>query len=454
MRKNTYNLEFKLFLSGSTAWIGIAILLITGFAGLYFGKSFIDNQHSVIKKASILQTENTLKNVEHFGKDIGLVFFHNKFSMANLPGNWAGFAIGQRDVNPYLISATMLALEGQIYDTDITNPVTLLSGNMDISFVFLYLFPLVIIAFTYNLISELKEFGIWSVLRAQTNHIIAVIWQKLLVRLVSILFTALILLTTAVLYLNIKLDTTLFTITLLLLLYLGFWFALSFCIISLGKSSNYNASALIAIWVLICIVIPAALNLVLIRQYPIPEALQNVINQREGYHEKWDMPKEVTMKPFFAHYPQLRKFPFPSDKSFSWFWYYGMQQMGDDQAIKSKKAMENKLDARQHFTKVAALFFPTIQTQLMLNEMAGTDLSAHLQFQESYRKYHEQVRLHFYPAIFLEQDIHRTNLKDIGLKQFIPQKKSNLNGLLSIAVITLLLIAMSLFNFRKARLIR
>lgn len=450
MKKSIYNLEFKLFFRNSSSWIGIIVLLITGFAGLYFGKTFINNQQAVIEKAAILQKKNTLSNIDHFGKDIGLLFYHNKFSLANAPNAWAAFANGQRDINPYLISVTMLGLEGQIYDTDINNPVSLLLGNMDLSFVFIFLFPLVIIAFSYNLLSEQKESGVWSLLSAQTNQSFRVIWQKFLVRVAVIFSVALLLLFVAILYLHLPVDFIFFSITTLIIFYLAFWFAISFFIISLAKSSNFNASALVAVWVLICIVIPASLNLFLTRKYPIPEALQNVINQREGYHEKWDMAKEVTMKPFFEHYPELKQYPFPQEKTFSWFWYYAMQQMGDDQAIASRRAIETKLAARQRFTNTLAFFFPTIQTQLGINNMAGSDLNTHLDFQQAVRKYHEQIRLHFYPGIFLNKAVDSTDIKDYKLEKYSPQQRPSVwVNLLSISLFTVILIGTTAFNFKR-----
>ncbi|TCD25549.1 DUF3526 domain-containing protein [Pedobacter psychrodurus] len=450
MKKSIYNLEFKLFFRNSSSWIGIIVLLITGFAGLYFGKTFIADQQAVIEKAAMLQKKNTLSNIDHFGKDIGLLFYHNKFSLANAPNAWAAFANGQRDINPYLISVTMLGLEGQLYDTDINNPVSLLLGNMDLSFVFIFLFPLVIIAFNYNLLSEQKESGLWSLLRAQTNQSFQVIWQKFLVRVAVIFTVALLLLFVAILYLHLPVDFTFFSVTALLMLYLAFWFAVSFFIISLAKSSNFNASALVAVWVLICIIIPASLNLFLSRKYPMPEALQHVINQREGYHEKWDMAKEVTMKPFFEHYPELKQYPFPQEKTFSWFWYYAMQQMGDDQAMASRLAIENKLAVRQRFTNTLALFFPTIQTQLGINNMAGSDLSTHLDFQQAVRKYHEQIRLHFYPSIFLNKVVGSTDIKDYKLEKYTPQQRPSVwVNLLSISILTVILIGTTAINFKR-----
>ena len=60
-------------------------------------------------------------------------------------------AIGQRDVNPSIQSVTIRGLEGQKYDSELNNPNNFLLGNIDFSFVLIYLFPLLIIAFTYNI---------------------------------------------------------------------------------------------------------------------------------------------------------------------------------------------------------------------------------------------------------------------------------------------------------------
>lgn len=448
--KSTYNLEFKLFFRNSAAWIGIIVLLLTGFGSLYFGKSFIDNQQNVIKKAAVLQKKNTQINIQHFGHDTGLFFYHNKFAVANTPSAWAAFATGQRDINPYLISVSMLGLEGQLYDTDVTNPVSLLFGNMDLSFVFIFLFPLVIIAYTYNLLSEQKENGIWPLLRSQSNQSLTIIWRKFLIRILTVYTIAFLLLLAAIFYLQLPIDFALLLVTALIIFYLSFWFGVTFLFISLGKSSNYNASALVTVWVLLCILIPAALNLFLTQKFSVPEALQHVINQREGYHEKWDMDKEITMKPFFEHYPVLKKYPFPKNKTFSWFWYYGMQQMGDDKALESRVAINNKLVLRQSFTNVAALFFPTIQTQLGINELAASDLNTHLNFQQFVRQYHEQIRLHFYPDIFLNQDASETDIKKSKLKIFTPKKTVSSNGrLFSIFLITTLLFTIGVLNFKK-----
>lgn len=452
MDQHLYLLEIKLFFRNKAAWAGLLILFISGFAGLYFGKKFIARQQIVIEKASRLQQENTATNVKYFGKELGLLLYHNKFSIAHVPDNWAAFANGQRDLNPFLISVTMLGLEGQLHDTDLLNPSTLLLGNMDLAFVFIFLFPLVIIAFTYNLLSAEKENGIWGLLSSQTAAPLNVLWRKFSVRIISIFAAAMLLMAAALFYLQLAVNQYFLLVLVVLCLYLSFWFALSFWIISRGRSSNSNAMSLIAFWVLLNVISPALLNVWLTQTYPVPEALDALVQQREGYHEKWDMEKSVTMNSFFKHYPQLKKYPFPEDQVFSWYWYYAMQQNGDDQAAQSLNAMSKKLEQRDRFTQISAMMLPGIQAQLIFNQLAGSDLKSHLEFQMAVRKYHEKLRLYFYPAIFEEKQIDKIDWSQFKLKQYKADSMVALwQGFLSLTILTLLFSLLAISNFRKTR---
>ena len=450
MNPTIYRLEFKLFFRNKAALSGILILLISGFAGLYFGKKFIRQQDMVIEKASRMQQEQTIRNIKHFGKDPGLLLYHNKFSMVNVPDRWAAFANGQRDINPYLLSVSMLAVEGQIYDTDLSNPSTLLSGNMDLAFVFIFLFPLVIIAFTYSLLSADQESGVWAIVKSQSGSLMQLLWRKLSIRIITVFAVALVLMVSAIFYLQLPADLRLMQVLVLLSLYLLFWFSLAFWIISLGKSSNYNAVLLISFWVVLNIIAPAMLNVWLTQKYPVPEALETLVKQREGYHEKWDIDKSKTMEKFYQHYPQLKQYPFPAALSFSWYWYYAMQQMGDDEASAGAKSMSEKLVKRHHFTNLSALFLPGIQTQLRLNELAGSDLENHLNFQKAVKAYHEKIRLYFYPVIFQNETIDKVQWEKFKVAPYVGHATGNVwQHLLSVGILSLLFTVLAISNFRK-----
>ena len=152
-------LLFKNFIRSKGTKIGLIFLLIICFISLLIGQQFQQKQQNNINEAALYQKEHIARNAAFHKDEMGLLLYYIKFSLVNktLPLN--SLAIGQRDVNPSIQSVTIRGLEGQKYDAELNNPNNLLSGNIDFSFVLIYLFPLLIIAFSYNLVSEEKESG-------------------------------------------------------------------------------------------------------------------------------------------------------------------------------------------------------------------------------------------------------------------------------------------------------
>jgi len=75
------------------------------------------------------------------------------------PSDFAFAAFGERDVSPWKHRIRMLALEGQIYETDADNPDFALIGRFDYSFVAALLTPLLIILLLYDLRSGERAAG-------------------------------------------------------------------------------------------------------------------------------------------------------------------------------------------------------------------------------------------------------------------------------------------------------
>ena len=79
----------------------------------------------------------------------------------------APFAIGQRDVQAYNLKVRLHALQGQLYDADLGNPLLSFLGHFDLAFVFVVLAPLLTIGITFNVFSGEEEGGTWPLLRSQ-----------------------------------------------------------------------------------------------------------------------------------------------------------------------------------------------------------------------------------------------------------------------------------------------
>jgi ABC-2 type transport system permease protein len=442
-------LLLKNFLRSKTVIVGLMVLLLAGIISIYIGRQHIQKQKNNIAQTEHFQQEHIQRNIRFFKDETGLLLYYLRFSLVNQIHPLNALSIGQRDVNSSIQRVTIRNLESQQYDTDLFNPYSLLAGNLDFSFVLIYLFPLFIIAFTYNLLSADKEGGTWRLLLAQSTSPGKILFQKLLVRVVVVFAALFILLALASVILSIPFDSSFLAAIIISVLYLLFWFAVGFWVVSLQKKSGANAVMLLSTWILLTVVLPGAVNNYLTSKYPVPEALATAVKQREGFHEKWDIDKKLTMEKFYAHYPQFRKYPLP-DKQFSWLWYYAMQQMGDDEARQQASEMHNKLLQKEKASTLIACFIPSLHAQHQLNNIARAGLSNHLHFLDSTGKFHEKMRLYFYPKIFSDAPVANENWNAFRVEYFSENYRLAWRTiLLPFLVVSLMFTLLSWINFKR-----
>jgi ABC-2 type transport system permease protein len=442
-----YSLILKQFLRSRTALITLSLILAIGIVSILIGKQFLAKQEGIIANVTQHQHDHIERNVA-LHDEMGLLLYYLRFSLIDQPDKLSALSIGQRDITPSIQSVTIRTLEAQKYDTDLNNPSALQSGNLDLGFVIIYLFPLVIIALTFNLVSEEHEGGTWRMVAVQSKSVVRFLLHKLFVRAGMIYASLAILFLIAIMVLALPVNMAFLGFIVLSVLYVAFWFAFCFWIISFQKNSSFNALTLLSVWIMLAILIPASVNNYVANQYPVPEALSAMVEQRDGYHEKWDIDRKVTMNKFYEHYPEFKKYGVP-DAEFSWLWYYAMQQMGDDESAQQSKAMQEKIMLREQTSRSVAVIIPTMHTQLLLNDLARTSLSDHLALLNKTNEFHEKLRLHFYPKIFDE-----TSVKDEGWNAFKPEylvKQSNINWSMMVLPLFFLIAAISVLTFVNVR---
>ncbi len=444
-----YRLLFKSFFRTKLFLVSLLLLLSIGTISIFIGKQYLVKQEKNTVSAQKFQEESIKQNLEYHNNDLGLLLYYQRFAFIKKPANISAISIGQSDVNPLLQAVTIRGIEGQKYDTDFENPSLLMSGNLDLSFVITYLFPLLLIALTFNLYSEEKELGTWRILTAQTSGKASFLLKKLLVRVGFIFAVLIVLLFLASAVLQIEMNQNFWALFAQSVLYLLFWSALCFWIISLLKNSSFNALALISIWVVLTILIPAIVNNYVTNTYQVPEALHAMLEQRDGYHEKWDLEKDATMTGFYEAYPQYKDYKVP-ENTFSWIWYYGMQHNGDLASKETSTEMKDKIKMRNNVSETIALFVPTMHAQLSFNNLAGTDMLSHLDFLDALTEFHENLRLDFYTTIFDKKTADTVNWKNYDAK-FYTSKQDFSWGylLLPTLIITLLISALGVINIRK-----
>jgi len=430
-------LELRNFLAGRAVLAGLLVIFLAGLYAIEHGRRVIAAQQQIIAATPQMQREHLDKMLaQHATPDpLNTLYYLNHFT-THEPSRFAPLSLGLRDVNPYNLKVRMLALEGQLYDSDISNPATLALGHFDLAFLLVFLYPLLIIAFTHNTLSSEQEQGIWPLLCSQPISPRKVLAVKANLRFLPIVAVWLLTLLVSVVWLRLPLDRRIGFVLLTSLAYLLFWFATSWFVMSFRRSSNFNALTLLGGWLTLTILLPAGLNVVLVTFLPVPEAFAVTVNQREGYHSQWDRPKAETMQRFFQRYPEYASFQAPAEK-FSWGWYYAAQQLGDEEAAASSAQLRAKLQQRQQWTQRLAWFVPTINAQAAFNQITQTELDNHLAYLDSVRSFHEQVRKYFYPAMMRNDAPLAINWRELPHHRFHDEAQSVSFPLTSLSLLAL-----------------
>jgi ABC-2 type transport system permease protein len=397
---------YKLFLQqcirSKEVWISLLLITLLGIVGIIIGSKHLEKQQEAISEVKVYQEQHFDRQISLHNEDLGLLLYYTKFAYIDTLNPLAGLSVGQSDVNPTVKQISIKTFEAQKFDTDLINPMNVQSGNLDLSFVIIYLFPLLVIVLTFNVISEETETGTWQLVAIQATSKLQFIISKLLIRLLLLFIILILLFFIAKIKLNIPLNSRFLLMIGLSMLYIIFWFTFSFFVIVFKKSSGFNALSLLSIWLLLIILLPAGINAYVSSKYPVPEALSTAIAQRDGYHTKWDTDKLSTIEKFYQHYPQYKKYGYPTE-GFNWLWYYAMQQMGDDDSKIQQDALNDKIKLREETSKLIAYIIPNIHVQLSFNHIAGTSMNEHMNYLRQTEAFHEKLRLFFYPKIFEEQ---------------------------------------------------
>jgi ABC-2 type transport system permease protein len=376
-------------------------LFAAGLFGLLHGHTVIERQQATLAAAPALESEQHRAVLGHVppsapaGDQLYYLFFHT----AHVPAVWAPFSIGLRDIQPYNLKIRLLALHGQLYASDIVNPLLAAFGHFDAAFVLVWLSPLVVIGLVYGVWSEERELGTWGLVRAQPCSPFTVLAIKLTIRAGLVLTPLLGVIGGAVWLWGLPIDRLLIQVIMLTVLYVAFWFGLATLVVALGLSSQVNALALLGLWLVAAVLGPTLVTMAAALWHPLPEALELTVRQRQGYHASWDRDLPETMAQFYRTYPSYAGADVPRN-AYSNAWYYAMQQAGDAAAQPAADAYLAALAARAAWSGRAALLLPPAALQLALNRIARTDLDSHIGYLRSVAAHHESMKVGFLPAIF------------------------------------------------------
>lgn len=436
-----FKFEALTFFRSNLFRISVLLLLAVGVYAIYYGKTEVDRQAAVLQEIRSDEADKFREFQAKIATDTlpDYVGMRTYRLAENPPTPWASLSIGQRDIFPYYISLRIQALSRQILTAEIANPEKLLTGNFDFAFVLIYLFPLFIIAISYNMLSAEREGGTLSLLLSNPISERKISLLKVGFRATLTLSIALFLLLTAIIICELPVDSTLFSWFLSTVLYITFWFGVVFAISNLQRDSAFNAFSLLGIWLAIVVVIPALINLYLGISYASPP--RNDLTQaiRHEYGEIWAKYDDKdhryqTAAKLGQKYPELK-----SDTASNWESKYSLASYDfyDEELLPYFDKYTQLSQQKSDIGNVASAFSAAALTQNIYNSLAQTDSKRHLRFQEEIRDFHTELKLFFYRYVFQNKTFPKSDFEKI------PQFESNQNNASKAAALPMLFLALS-----------
>lgn len=378
------------------------VWLLIGFtaAGLavVFGLMEIAAQRHTIERLKAADEIERAVTTEAHRQDWGSAAYYTFHLTYDPPEEFAFAALGQRDASPWKHRIRMLALEGQIHETDAANPDFALIGRFDFAFVAAMIAPLILIMLLHDLQSGERASGRYNLLSATSADARMLWFSRAAWRVGALAFMLLVPLWIAGLVSGAG-ASKLLGASFALLVHLLFWWAVIACVHTRTWTSTVNLTALIGLWLAFAVVAPAAIKVGVDAAIAVPEGGDIMLTQREAVNDAWDLPQEATMKPFVERHPEMEPYA-EIEGTFEWKWYYAFQQVGDQIAEPLSVAYREGRARRDALAGRLAWLSPPAKLERALQRMAATDAAAALQYEDKVRAFHADLRAYYYPPMF------------------------------------------------------
>lgn len=353
---------------------------------------------------------------QYFGRSLGV-------KLAAMPPAATGaLSIGQSDLYPYYFKISTNSKETFANNDEIENPVHLLAGRFDLAFVIVYLLPLMILAFSYNLVSAEKEAGTLALTLSQPVTLSRVVLAKAGLRALFILALATLVPLAGVVAggVDVAAEGVLPRLLLWIVVtgvYGLFWFGLAIVVNAAGKSSATNAIVLASAWLLIVLLIPAILNLAVNSAYPVPSRVEMIQAIRTAGDEATRQGSQVLAR-YLEDHPELA--PARGGDSAPDFATL-LIAVNDATERKVRPVLEDferQVASRQAMVDDLRYVSPAITAQLAFNDLAGSSSQRYRHFLSQVDDYHLRWREFFVPRIMARQKIAVADLDRLPAFEF------------------------------------
>lgn len=340
------------------------------------------------------------------------------------PASTAAIAIGQSDLQPSYVKVQWKPMFQQTNTDEIENPTNLAVGLIDLSFVLIYLFPLLIIALSYNILSSERENGTQSLLLSQPVSVAQFVLGKVLLRGAIIIGLAAGVSLAGLLIANPEIVAAgdlwrIGALAAVVVVYGVFWFGLAIVVNSFPTKSSTNALILMGAWLALVLVVPSALNLTAKGMYPLPSRIEMtqalrrgdaVVKQEVGYQRPYD--KDVLGR--------SQEEALVTTLSDFYITLLPLEQRAEEVAAPIFNKFEEQRRSQQLLAERLKYLSPAAVTQFTLQEIANQSADNFYGFTKQVDAYHQSWRDYFLPFVLENRLMTRQEMKDVPRFSYQP----------------------------------
>ncbi|TQV70579.1 DUF3526 domain-containing protein [Exilibacterium tricleocarpae] len=332
------------------------------------------------------------------------------------PSELAFAALGLRDELPWKHRVKMLALEGQIYEADQSNPELAYLGKLDFNYLVSILLPLLIIGLLYDLDARERRESRYELLCASSRRGKGVLFDRAFARVVLLFLVIIVPFLIALLISGAKFYSG-FLVLAPVLLHALFWLVICRVVTSRKIEGITAAAILFGTWLVVTSLVPVVGKSAVERWVEVPNGGEILLTQRETVNDAWDLPKQATMSRFLEVHPEWRDYA-GIEGSFEWKWYYAFQQVGDQQVEPMSTALSQRIAGRDARMGWVSALSPPLMVDRWLTKSAETDITQHMRYIACVRDFHAELRRFHYPMLF-GREVYSVEAMD-ELPQFSP----------------------------------
>jgi ABC-2 type transport system permease protein len=418
MLKRIMNHEWRNLRADRTLWVIVPLFAVIIGYGVYNGASWAQFQRATLDAAAneererYAQARREITEIETSGKTVSPFTDPRLASVASgrsgmryaqlPPAPLAALSVGQSDLYPYYFKVSRQSKQYFTTNDEIENPTNLIAGRFDLAFVIIYLFPLLILALSYNLISAEREQGTLAMMMSQPVALRSFVAGKIGVRAIVVSLLTIGFSLAGVLLGGVRLTADgawwrLLSWIGIVAAYGAFWFALAVAVNAFGRSSATNALMLAGLWLVFALLAPSLLNAAVTSVYPAPSRVEMIQATRRASAEATAKGSQLLAK-YFEDHPELTAGgkADPAD-------FYTRSIATQEETERLVQPLIDHFDrqviGQQSLVDRFRFLSPAIVTQSALNDIAGASVARYRHFLELVEDFHQSWKSYFNPRI-------------------------------------------------------